>query len=127
MLDCSDHPEIVIPKWEDVEIRARLPLAVHEFLAKEGPAPAKYDCERRHARKYFRTRAVIRRDSHDYGVYMCDISRSGVGFYSPIQLFPEEPVELWLPSEKRLDLLMENCVRHANNSYRCGATFVSTK
>lgn len=127
MLDCSDHSKIVVPKWDDVEIRAQLPLAVHEFLSKEGLVPTKYDCDRRHARKYFRTRAVLRRRGQDYGVYMCDVSRAGVGFYSPIQLLPEEPVELWMPSGKRLDLLIENCVRHANNSYRCGATFMSTK
>lgn len=73
-----------------------------------------------------RVQAILRYEEHWYGIFMGDISDLGVGFYSPVQLFPTDLLTICLPDRRTLDLVTEHCVCHANNCCRCGATLMLT-
>ena len=125
MLDVGNSREIVQQQWESLENRAELPGDAEQYWAKSGPMPVITDTQRRFNRHYLREIAVLRYQDSTLGVYTKDVSRMGFGFYSPIQLFPGDEVELNLPGRDPLNLHVARCKRLENKCYDCGANFSS--
>jgi hypothetical protein len=127
MLGICDQEQLAPPEWDSIEQRARLPVSVEDFLDKQGPMPVSPDSRRRYHRMYMRIRAVLRYHETFYAVYMSDISRSGIGFFSPVQLLPCAVIDIWLPDGRQLRLKTKNCVRLEETCYRCGALFAASE
>lgn len=123
MLDGCDQLQLTVPAWESLLLRARLPQESDEYLDKEGPMPVMPDSRRRFHRKYLRTPAVLLYQDQFYAAYLSDVSRSGVGLYSPVQVLPVSDVQLWVTDGRILKLRTKNCVRLDECCYRCGAEF----
>ena len=72
-----------------------------------------------------RGKAVLKRDEARLGVYTKDLSRQGLCFLSPVQLFPLERVTIEMPNEAEYHLELTRCRRIAESCYECGTKFVS--
>ncbi len=123
MLDLSDQCQVTPPAWSEIEYRARVPGAVDEFLNKQGPMPVAPESRRGYHRMYMRTSAVLRYQGEFYAIYMCDLSRTGAGLLSPVQLLPCKLVEVWFADDRMLRVTTKNCLRIDENCYRCGVLF----
>lgn len=110
--------------WSELPVRASVPS--EDYLEVSGPAPAHPDDRRRFARFRCRGRAILERGSDRLAAYTADISRSGMGIISPVQLLPRESVEV-TTSRQKLPLLVVWCLRLGNNSYQCGCLFQQEK
>ena len=117
-----------------IEWRIALPKSMSDFFEQRGyVAPFEGD-ERRYPRAHMPTRGVmlfseslpfLQRDMESaIGVFTANISRGGMGFVSPIQLFPEERVRILLPT-CWFDLRIAHCRRIAENAYRIGCHLLS--
>lgn len=123
MLDLNDECQITPPAWSDIELRAQVPGAINEFLGKQGPMPVAPNSRRGYHRMYMRTPAVMRYQGDFYAIYMSDLSRSGAGLVSPVQLLPCAIIEVWLAEGRMLRVTTKNCLRLDENCYRCGVIF----
>ena len=79
------------------------------------------DSQRRYNRTYLRGIGILHCEEQDLAVYLKDLSRMGVGFYSPVQLFPGDWVELQLTGKKLLKLQITRCLRIRDRCFDCGS------
>ncbi len=127
MLGVCDQDQLELPEWTTLKQRARLPVSLPDFLAKAGPLPMLPDTRRGFRRMYLRIQAVLSYHEQLYAVYVSDVSRTGAGFFSPVQLLPSTPIKIWLPDGRQLDLVSKYCVRLEPCCYRCGAKFAISR
>ena len=123
MLDLCDSREIVAELWESVEQKAELPQGQRDYWAQKGEQPIRTDSRRRYHRKFLRGKGVINRKGQELAIYLKDISRMGLGFYSPVQLFPEDVVTVQLPANKLFLVRVVRCRRLGVRSFDCGSVF----
>lgn len=123
MLGVGNQQGLVIPQWDDLALRARLPSDAADFSCKSGPLPIMPGSRRGYHRVYLRNRAILSYSGSYYGVYTLDVSRTGVGLCSPIQLLPCAEVTLWLSDGRELRLGTKVCIRLEEYCYRCGVLF----
>ena len=57
------------------------------------------------------------------GIQTIDISAMGIGFYSPVLLFPKQVVTIFAENCSKLDLRISRCSRVQDDCFLCGATF----
>jgi hypothetical protein len=117
----------------DEQAEVQLPMPEWEFLDKRGPLPVSPNEARRFQRLYFRTRATMRVlptipafqcVEHAAGVYTRDVSRVGIGFLSPEQLFPNEQVVMKVAQLGEMLVTVATCRYVGPKCYSVGATFV---
>ena len=123
MLELDDKKSVAIPAWTAIPLRAALPEKLGDYFGRSGVMPSLPDSRRGYHRKYMRAKAVAQYQDKFLAVYLADISRSGLGFYSPIQIFPCEVMNMWLGREGHIQLVAKTCVRIGHACYRCGAQF----
>jgi len=123
MLGVCDQVELAPPEWETIALQAELPATAAEFFSRQGATPIMPDTQRGYHRMFLRTHAVLRYQGEYYAAYLADISRSGVGFVSPVQLLPCEAIDVWIQDGRHLTLLTKRCIRLGPNCYNCGAVF----
>ena len=121
MLGVSDAKTIE-EIWDIIESKAVLPSEAAEFFTKSGPK-REFDV-RNYERHYLRCRGVVRDKGQNHAVYLKDCSRSGMGFISPIQLFPRDRVELWTEMNRSYELEVTRCRRIKPNCYECGSIYI---
>ena len=126
MLGVDHQKTVAVPSWEAIDLRAQLPNGEKEYFSSDGAMPIKPDSRRVFNRKYMRARTVIQYDGLNLAGYLSDISRSGMGFYSPVQVFPCEPLVLILEGGAHVNLRAKTCVRVQEGCYRVGAIFVGS-
>ena len=125
MLDIdANRSDVIDAAWETLESKALLPEDADTFFARRGPAPMMENSQRRFHRYFARTKALLRIEGVTHGVYIRDISRNGIGFVSPVQLFPRQHVDVQLLGNRHLVLENVRCRRLAPQSYESGAKFV---
>ena len=125
MLDASDGQGVIDTLWERSEDQALLPAHMREGEPKEGRLPINPDSRRAFGRLYFNKRAILLLGRRTHGVFVKDISKSGAGFYAPMQLFPRDTAWLLLPGEKKVQIEVRRCRRIDARCYECGAVFTS--
>lgn len=124
MLERRNERSVMERMWESAGAKVRLPETLHQgFFAPQGPLPTHFENKRQYHRYYMRGKAVLKRGDEVLGTYTKDVSRQGVGFYSPVQLLPKERVQLRLPSVE-LSLEVTRCRRVDKECFECGARFV---
>lgn len=126
MLDLGNSRELVEQQWQSLDLRAELPCSKREYWDHSGPMRVQTESQRRYHRYYLREIGVVTHKELDLAVYAKDVSRMGVGFFSPIQLFPCDRVELHLPGKKSLTLQITRCMRIRERCFECGTVYCST-
>ncbi|WP_153557056.1 hypothetical protein [Roseimaritima sediminicola] len=103
----GDYPQLLARLIARTEWTIQLPEHQVRFFEESGPAPALAADDRRGGRIRVRTRALaileqtlpaIPRAVEAIGIYTSDFSRTGFGFVTDRQFFPEESVRILLPS-----------------------------
>jgi hypothetical protein len=123
MLVHSNDQKVIEGLWDSLEVKAQLPAWLEkDFFACRGPMPVFSENKRAFHRYYMRFKALLRRRDTLLGSYTKDVSRQGVGFLSPVELLPQERVQLRLPAAE-LNLQVTRCRRVDKGCFECGAIF----
>lgn len=107
-------------EWMQLPVRAAVPS--QDYLEVTGPAPTPHDDRRRSARYRCRGRAILQRESERFAGYTADVSPTGMGIISPVQLLPKEHVEITTFRQK-VPLIVIWCRRLGKDCYQCGCQF----
>ena len=113
--------------WQELSNRAELPCAEDDYFGTSGASPTSPDSRRSYRRIRVRGRLEVRRGSESLGAYTIDVSPAGVGFYSPVQLYPKERVTAVFDGYGNLELQIARCRRVRKQCYACGGTFIEGK
>jgi hypothetical protein len=124
MLDYKLSATVSDHAWEAAIALAKLPKPEEEYFAEIGATPVVEDTRRRYRRMRVRGRAIIFRDDEKYGVFTNDVSPIGIGFCSPVQLFPKEKILLFCEQSEPFQLEIRRCIRADEQCYICGAIFI---
>jgi hypothetical protein len=123
MLELDNGEKIMEEIWEMTSTRVELPEALKQgFFEKRGPAPLSPKNQRQYHRYFMRGKAILKRGTTTIGTYTKDVSRQGVGFFSPVPLMPKERVKLRLPVAE-LGLEIARCRRIEPGCFECGGRF----
>ena len=95
-------------------------------MSRSGPYEVMPDSRRSYHRFFLRGIAVLRYGGIEYAGYSKDLSRMGIGFYSPIQLYPGDLLSIEVPGKEVLNLEVTRCVRIRERCYECGSHFASS-
>ena len=123
MLDLGNTRELIEYHWNSLSLRSELPGSEKEYWNRSGPVQVQVDTQRRYNRIYLRGIGILHCEERDLAVFVKDLSRMGIGFYSPVQLFPCDCVGLQLPGKKLLDLQITRCLRIRDRCFECGSVF----
>jgi hypothetical protein len=123
MLAVSHEADLSEEDWRAIASRADLPCGWEQYLADSGKTHTKPNSRRQYPRIGLRTIAIIWHDGDVHAGFTKDVSRIGIGFYSPIQLFPRAAVRLWLPGHDLYELRIRRCRLLKERCFECGATF----
>ncbi|WP_372720819.1 hypothetical protein [Novipirellula sp.] len=103
-----NYPQRLSGLIEQVCWDIQLPVELSEYFASNGEASNSFPTdERSNQRISIRTRALLwsevtlpfcPRPRHPVGIYTRDFSRTGAGFLSSVQFFPEEELRIVLPT-----------------------------
>ncbi len=111
MLDISHETKLSEQVWKSLPIRAVLPCPIEEFPDAPTASLAIFDSKRLHNRRPLRTIAIVLLGEERFACFTKDVSRMGVGFYSPVNLLPKKIVTFWLSGDKMLPLSITRCRR----------------
>ncbi|MEM9353341.1 MAG: PilZ domain-containing protein [Planctomycetota bacterium] len=124
MKQLAAQPESVTKdQWSLLTVRADLPCSPDEYFDQSGPLKTVNDTRRRFHRIFLRSVAVIWNGETALAGYARDVSRMGVGIYSPVQLFPGDIIHLGLPGKPPISLEITRCIRRRERCYECGSVF----
>lgn len=70
---------------------------------------------------------MTQRHDQRLGLYFADVSPMGVGFYSPLQLFPLEQIRIACDQHAAIDVEIRRCLRMQENCYARGAKFLGDR
>ena len=122
MLDVSSSQEVT-EIWTSLDSRVQLSQELTGLLGRVGRIRSRED--RSHQRHELRSKAILNYAGKLHGVYLKDCSRSGMGFLSPIQLFPLDQIVLKAENKRSYVIQIARCRRVQANCYECGGTFVA--
>lgn len=124
MLDIHLSSTIADQTWHAASQRAALPGSTAEYLAGGGPTAEAPESRRRFRRLRCRGRAATQHGQRRLGLYLADVSPMGVGFYSPVQMFPLDAIRIVCDQHPAIDVEIRRCLRIEENCYACGAKFI---
>ena len=106
-------------RWAAPSVVRELPCHWEKFI---NPSHINVPSSRRRLfRTPLRTIAIIVQGTTPHAAYIRDLSRVGIGFYSPITLLPRKQVWICLPGRRVLLYRVVRCRRMGSNCYECGA------
>lgn len=125
MLDLSHETALSEQLWQALESRTLLPESLQGFLQKPSGGAVTASCQRRYARTPLNRIAIALVGDKRHACFAKDLSRMGIGFYSPVNLLPKQALQLWLPNGKTVPLRVTRCRRLAVECYEIGTIFDS--
>jgi hypothetical protein len=125
MLDQNLSTQLADGPWTSISMRAALPCTEEVYFGSSGATPTSPDSRRRYRRLRVRGKAAVQRGSETLGAYANDVSPIGIGFFSPVQLFPKERVIVTIEDGEPSELVITRCRRVRHQCYSCGGTFRS--
>jgi hypothetical protein len=123
MLGVGDATTVNRAAWQELPVRTRLPWPWRKFVTDVGLGRAWPQTRRQYERAPLRVQVILSMGGVDYAGYAKDISRLGVGFYSPIHLLPKQAVEMRLLNGKTMTLRIARCRRIGPQCFECGSLF----
>lgn len=124
MLDQIADDNLSEKLWHATPSRALLPCDEEEYFSARGVAGSICEVRRQFHRMHMRETAILLRGAERHGVYTQDVSPMGIGFLSPVQVFPRERIRLVLSDGAKVDLELRRCRRIDAQCYECGAVYV---
>lgn len=114
---------IVDALWKQAQSTVRLPRSLdlhdaHQELLSNVHAPL-----RTFDRYDWQTRCILLHEETLYGIVTRDISRTGVGFFSPVEMRPGQLAEIILPGLRLLSIKSLHTTRLESDCFECGACF----
>jgi len=109
--------------WESLPIRATFLHGVEDRLVRNGDNASSGQPRRTTQRVDAHLLAALRADGEWLAGYVRDVSATGLGILSPIQLFPRQRVDVWVPEQQPLRLTIRRCRRLDEKCYSCGGAF----
>ncbi len=88
MLDLRNSRALIEYLWNSLDLRPELPCSEKEYWNQSGLMRVHANTQRRYNRTYLRGIGILHWKERDLAVFVKDLSRMGIGFYSPVQLFP---------------------------------------
>jgi hypothetical protein len=126
MLGLGDETALTEQAWHALESRTQLPESLRDFLPKHGNDGAMAGCQRRYVRMPLRKIAIALDGNNRHACYAKNLSRMGMGFYSPVNFLPKKVLSLWLAhGETIMQLRVTRCRRLAAGCYEIGTVFDS--
>jgi hypothetical protein len=125
MLGLSNESTLTEQDWHALSSKVDLPDSISQHLRLQGHDGAMMGCQRRYARLPVHKMAILIDGADQHACVSKDVSRIGMGFYSPVDFLPKKTMRLWLPSGQIVSLRVMRCRRHAKNCYEIGAVFFS--
>ncbi len=123
MLEVDNSQTLVEQLWEQAPTKVQLPESIRQkFFNVQGAMSLYPDSRRGYHRYFLRGKAVLKRQQTVLGTYTKDVSRQGIGFFSPVPLLPKERVVLRVAS-RELSLQVTRCRRVVPGCFECGAKF----
>jgi hypothetical protein len=122
MLDFNFSTTLADDLWASLSTHAALPTNFREYC-RQSQAREVANERRRHHRISCRGRACLARGANLLGVYLLDISPAGIGFYSPMLLFPLEECQITYDQHEAIGVEIRRCARATESCYSCGAIF----
>lgn len=124
MLDAHNDQNLTETMWASAHSYAETPDDP-PFRHATGAVRDDYLSRRNYHRFLVSRRAILVHGRETHGVYVKDMSKGGVGFFAPFQLFPNEVAWLLLPDGgKKLQFRSRRCRRRGTNCYEVGAQFI---
>ncbi len=111
-------------RWEVLPTRTKLPFRWELFVRQQQASWRFPNCRRRVPRTPMRSIAILVHAEKLYAVYTLDVSRQGIGFMAPLNLFPREKVWMELPGRRVVRLVVSRCKRMNDTCHWCGAEFL---
>lgn len=125
MLDYRLSATVSDQLWDAASAQAAMPQCYEDFFAECGATPMTENTRRRYRRMRVRGRAIASRGIDQYGVFTNDVSPMGIGFYSPVQFFPKETIELFFEECELLQIAIRRCIRKGEQCFFCGGDFLN--
>jgi hypothetical protein len=122
MLDLLDATTLTEASWQELASRAELPCTWQEYVAAGTAQPIQNDT-RKYCRIPLRSIAIVLSGEQAYAAYAKDISKVGIGFYSPVNMLPRDFVRVWLPGHSLLRVRLARCRRLRDRCFECGGLF----
>ena len=123
MLDMCHAGQMTDSLWRAVVHRAALPCSEQDYWSRTGPMQVRTDSRRRYHRFFLRGKGIAYTNHGELAIYVKDLSRMGIGFYSPLQMFPCDEIRLQMPDNRMLAVRITRCIRLDNNCFDCGSVF----
>ncbi|WDI42775.1 hypothetical protein [Bremerella sp. P1] len=117
----------------DLTFQVQIPRTKMEQLGKSGPTATTLTDQRRHVRFHQLKRCIVRcnptfptieRTSHLTLGLVTNISKDGVGFLFPVQLYPKERFVLRIEGSGMIPLTVARCRKLGPQCYEIGATSI---
>ena len=110
--------------WEATESKTVLAVSEEDFFSARGELTECTTSRRAHERHFLRSPAIIKCGHQTHAVYLKDVSRTGIGLLSPVQLFPRQQFLMLLTEQIRYRLQTIRCRRVGPKCYECGTVFL---
>lgn len=124
MLGIGDETELSEEGWSLLTSRVELPFSWDQYAAGAGVVRPKPTSRRQYCRVGLRSIAIMWYEGEAHATYTTDVSKLGIGFYSPLNILPRKTVQIWLPGRHVLPLVVQRCRRVGDRCYECGAKFI---
>jgi hypothetical protein len=124
MLDIGPEAALTEDDWASLPSRAELPCSWAQYAAGQGGTHNKPNSRRQYARIGLRRMAILWVDGEPHAAYTTDVSKIGVGFYSPVNIMPNTVVRLWISGQSVFPVRVRRCRRLQERCFDCGAVFV---
>jgi hypothetical protein len=125
MLGLGNESTLTEQDWHALSSKVDLPDSISQHLCLKGHDGAMMGCQRRYARLPVHKMAILIDGADQHACISKDVSRIGMGFYSPMDFLPNKTVRLWLPNGQIVSLRVMRCRRRAKHCYEIGATYFS--
>ena len=123
MLEIRGEPDAFGAGWSGLE-QAALTSELRASHTNTGALPTAPQERRRYPRFYFWRRAIVEQGERRWAGYTRDLTKVGIRFVIPVQLFPCDEARLTLESGQVFRVVIRRCRRLGDDCYECGAEFV---
>ncbi len=114
-------------RWELLKSRTKLPFNWELFARQQQAQWQVANSQRRFERKAMRAIAILVRGEELHAAYTRDISQTGIGFFAPIPLLPDERVWLELPGNRLMPVRVTRCKQMAEHCHVCAGQYVGSE
>jgi hypothetical protein len=126
MLGVGDATELNQRRWQELPLRTQLPWSWRKYVTEIGLERTWSESRRRYARAPLRAPVIVHAGGEVYAAFGKDISRLGVGLYSPTHLLPKQSLVVELLGGKKLAVRVTRCRRVSPQCFECGTLFETT-